>query len=91
MDIFAHILYLSPPKTKNRTKMQSEQDQKLEFFCLSLHTNFEHEEHEEPIKAITTTTIETPQNPKKKINTITPATTIEPQPPTNHLPTPLQH
>ena len=44
--------------------MQNEQDQKLEFVCLSLHTNFEHDE--EPTKAITTTTTETPQNPKKK-------------------------
>ena len=39
--------------------MQEKQDQKLVFVSLSIHTNFE---HEQPTKAITTTTTETPQN-----------------------------
>ena len=45
MGIFAQILCLSPPKTKNSTKMQEKEDQKVVFVSLSIHTYLEHEEH----------------------------------------------
>ena len=36
----AQTLCLSPPKTKNRAKIQEKQDQKAVFISLSIHTNF---------------------------------------------------
>ena len=36
---------LSSQNKKNRAKMQEKQDQKVVFVSLSIHTNFEHEEH----------------------------------------------
>ena len=42
---FAQSLCLSPPKTKNNTKMQEKQDQKVVLVSPLIHINLEHEEH----------------------------------------------